>query len=936
MQACAGGDAPCRLLMAKSDPDGAGRWLPLWMHLTDTAGVMRHLVRHWVPEAVLHAASMHREDFEQAAVFAAATHDIGKASSYFQAVIANPRSAALSGMGLIIRPRDGYQFGTRTPHAHAGQWILQSETTGLGVRPGIAAVVGAHHGQPLATHDPVGEPDLVQAYPVNFYGREGDDQEDAQVQAHWQEAWQRIVAEALGLAGAATTDSLPDLNEEAQVLLSGLLIAADWMASNTDYFPLLPGDDLGGSELYPARIEAGCRSISLPQPWQPGTGHDDVQRFCSRFGFMPNEVQQALIKAVRSCREPGVFILEAQMGVGKTEAALAAAELLAGGTGAGGIFFGLPTQATSNGLFARLRAWAASASEGASHAIRLAHGAAELNEDYAAMMAGGRALVDSAADSSDRGLGVHPWFQGGKRALLAEFVIGTVDQFLMASLRRRHFMLRHLGLAGKVVIIDECHAYDAYMQQYLSRALEWMAAYGVAVILLSATLPAASRAKLAESYARSYVRCRLGQRRPLNERREGWRTAGGYPLLTWTDGRDICQRLIMQEVPRRDIALEFIGAAEQLLARLHEALAGGGCACIILNTVRAAQDMYALTRSGLPGARVILYHAQFTMPDRARKERELLTCMGKGSGEQERHRCVLIGTQVLEQSLDYDADLMISQLCPMDLLLQRMGRLHRHERTRPPRLAQPAFLVLTEEDGQPFGRGTQAVYDSYLLLRTWQCLQPAGSVSLPDDIPRLVEEVYRESGPRETDGEIQESDAGLQQAWHDYRRSQDKKTDSAGHYLLAAPIGRRGSLEDMLGNADATPESAAECRVRDGASSIEVLLLKRQGGGSTFVDEEEAGGQLLSPGQVPEHDLARRIACQRLRLPHSLSAPWNQEQTLKELRERGQQELDAWNSSPWLRDRLMLLLDDDGTAQLGGYRLAYSHETGLSCRREEE
>lgn len=293
-----------------------------------------------------------------------------------------------------------------------------------------------------------------------------------------------MVEQHLRAAGFASLEDLPVLSIPQELLLTGMLIMADWIASNTSFFPLLSVEDLGSEALYPKRFVSGWKRIHLPDPWQtPSYIPMDKDSFQNRFGFSPNEVQQAVLDVAASMETPGLLILEAQMGVGKTEAALAAAETFAAKWGAGGLFFGLPTQATANGIFGRLTTWAQTQSEDTVHSIRLAHGMAELNEDYRELFPG-RALVEK--DIPEEGVYVHPWFQGHKQALLADFVIGTVDQLLLVALKQRHLMLRHLGVAGKVVVIDEVHACDAYMDTYLDRALSWLGRYHVPV---SCSLP---------------------------------------------------------------------------------------------------------------------------------------------------------------------------------------------------------------------------------------------------------------------------------------------------------------------------------------------------------------------------------------------------------------------------------------------------------------
>jgi CRISPR-associated endonuclease/helicase Cas3 len=456
--------------------------------------------------------------------------------------------------------------------------------------------------------------------------------------------------------------------------------------------------------------------------------------FENRFGkgspdFHINEVQSNVLKVANGLEQPGLLILEAQMGVGKTEAALAAAEIMASKFSCGGLYFGLPTQATANGIFLRLENWAEEQSnrDYARYAIRLAHGMAELNDSYQALFRGS-AQVEEDEDSC--GLMAHTWFQGTKQALLASFVFGTVDQFLMAALQQKHVMLRHLGLAGKVVIIDECHAYDAYMNYYLDRALEWMGAYHVPVIILSATLPAQRRAELVDAYQKLRLK---GKKVDGN-----WRTSRSYPRITWTAGEQVREASIPLNTPGKTVQMGAVNETE-LADFLREKLAGGGCGGVLVNTVKKAQNLAKQLAEQLPEWEVCLFHARFVAPDRSKKEESLLRRVGKFSTPKERDRLIVVGTQVLEQSLDLDFDIMITELCPMDLLLQRIGRLQRHKRTRPSGLEQAQCLILTNgEEG--FDRGSQKVYGEWLLMRTQELLPK--EIMLPNQIAKLVQDTY--------------------------------------------------------------------------------------------------------------------------------------------------------------------------------------------------
>lgn len=916
--------------VGKTGRDNERGWLPLWMHLRDTAGIIKKLVDNWVPESIFTAADLEHDTFCTAAVFLAATHDIGKATSYFQSVITvscPERRGETQGKGYVILKGDGTADKKITAHASMGQWILQNGIPGFSLPEDFAAVVGAHHGKPCDSVERIG------SHPVNLFGVEkGEDAKNL-----WRSAWRAMINQAMALAEIQDITELPNLSLQAQTLLSGLLIVADWIASNVRYFCLLSMEEEGDESLYPKRIKAAWNMLHFPEIWSSDTYKMDEEMFSQRFGcgrsnFSPKEVQKCMLEVAGNCQNPGIFILEAQMGVGKTEAALGAAEILANHTQQGGIFFGLPTQATSNGLFPRLYEWGQQVSTETANAIRLAHSAAELQEDYHQLILKGKSFLDE----EERGIGIHPWFQGNKRALLADFVMGTVDQFLMASLKRKHFMLRHLGLAGKIVIIDECHAYDAYMNCYLERSLEWMAAYGVPVILLSATLPADRREALINCYVNAYSKYHLKKQKPeITCKNADWKTNESYPLLTWSDGECVAQEEIRQDVSEKTIKIGCISSSAELIRQLKERLQDGGCACVIVNTVKVAQELYDECSGALKNITVELYHAQFSMPDRLKKEKELLRRMGKASDDNSRKGYLLIGTQVLEQSLDYDADFMVTQICPVDLFLQRLGRLHRHPRNgagdvsvRPLRLREPECLILQEED-RLYDDGTGEIYKDYLLLRTNQML--TGEIKLPADIPRLVQKVYNKNLDLGLDGEA------YKKACEIYEDVLREKEVNADHYRMGKPTSIM-CFNNLLVNPEESEERVAEASVRDGVSSLEVLLMRRNADGDiVFATEEYLDKPPVSPLCEPDSETARIIAMQRLKLPHLFSVSRKiSSNTIRDLENRNIKELAQWQRSPWLHGELILLLDQDSRTELNGYQLTYSFEKGLECIRKEE
>jgi CRISPR-associated endonuclease/helicase Cas3 len=892
-------------MAAKSNPENPDEWLPFWLHSRDTAEVMERLLRCWLPEGekaqLLPQGS--EEELYALCRFLSLVHDIGKLTCRFQSQIAFRIAGAaqrLEALGFSLR-----QGWTESyPHGLAGAAILND----LGCPAGIVGIVGSHHGKPLSAMTDL-EDELWSHWYFYFAAEE---------EPCWRTLWEDWLNTALEECGYSSVAELPDLGMTQQVLLVGLLVMADWIASNQRYFPLINCESFGGEQSPAERGRMGWQRLALPDPWAPICTEMDGTLFETRFGaqipnFHINEVQSQVLKVANGLEQPGLLILEAQMGVGKTEAALAAAEIMASKFSCGGLYFGLPTQATANGIFTRLADWAEGQSnrDYARYAIRLAHGMAELNDSYQTLFSG-HAQVEE--DEEHCGLMAHTWFQGTKQALLANFVVGTVDQFLMAALQQKHVMLRHLGLAGKVVIIDECHAYDAYMNHYLDRALEWMGAYRVPVVILSATLPAQRRAELVDAYQRF--------RRKGGKAEGSWRTSRTYPRITWTEGAQVREVNIPQTTPGNQVKMGTIEETE-LADFLRQQLENGGCGGVIVNTVKKAQRLAQRLAEQLPEWEVCLFHAQFLAPDRSKREEELLRRVGRRSSPKERDRLIVVGTQVLEQSLDLDFDLLVTELCPMDLLLQRMGRLHRHKRIRPAQLEVAQCRILTTQE-KGFDDGSQAVYGAWLLMRTQELLPE--EIVLPQQIADLVQDTYEE--PTEPLDDLH------RQAWQEHEKRKKDLHNQAMTYTVPPPeedFYIDGWLYRDIGSAQ-----KADCAVRAGTPSIEVIVMQEKAPGEIFFLPWQNGGQRVSAQEVPSDDLARNIARERLRLPRRFCTPQSIDQTLEDL-EHMTQRVSVWQQAVLLRGELFLLLNDDLRAELGGMTVVYSKTVGfyIEERREE-
>lgn len=907
--------------VAKSDRENGNDWLPFWMHSFDTAGIMEKLAQKRLPESIsdyLCAECGGREKLFSTLKFCALVHDIGKLTIVFQsriydAVDFSPFAdcVELPKSGSLVNASD-------TPHALASEAILLK----LGCREGVASIAGAHHGRPSAWADVRDQISGACTAVENFYGKRG------KYRQLFESLWKEWIDFSLECAGFSELSDLPDMAVPAQVVISGMLVTADWIASNTTYFPLISADQKGEFGDYPKRIENAWTTIGFPNMWESKArfGLDD-EAFKERFGFLPNPTQADIISTATDAESSGIYIIEAPMGLGKTEAALALSEILAARAGAGGMFFGMPTQATSNGIFPRLEKWAGGLAEDEQTllAIKLAHGNAALNEDYRELFTGHSNLNIE----SDSGLIVHDWFSGRKQTLLSDFVIGTVDQLLMAALKQKHVMLKHFGLSGKVVVVDECHAYDAYMSQYLDMAIKWLGIYKVPVIILSATLPEKRRAELIEAYTDSEKRRAKHTEAHVDKTiaDEAWKHSLAYPLLTYTENNAVKQKALAFDGENKEVSVRRI-IRDEVAATAGYAVERGGCVGVIVNTVRKAQEIAAELQSAFPKAEVIIMHAQFIMTDRAKREEQILKRVGKHSTPESRRGLIIVGTQVLEQSLDLDFDLMITELCPMDLLLQRTGRLHRHNRVRPQGLETACCFVLDETDDS-FDSGSAAIYGEWLLMRT-RALLP-NKLTIPSDIPLLVQQTYDETN-NEMLGELTE---GMKKAQEENKLRTGKKRRSAENYLISKPSNKKGKCLDGWLDNDIKPnnEQTGEKAVRDGDPSVDVIALMRDGEGliRIIADKPET---IIPADRPPSREEALLIARQKLRLPGFFGRRWNIDSTITQLESETKSNFSAWQDSALLKEELVLLFDNELNAVLGEVRLHYDIKTGLTYEKE--
>jgi len=529
--------------------------------------------------------------------------------------------------------------------------------------------------------------------------------------------------------------------------MAGLVTLCDWIGSNAEYFPptskTIPLEEYWKATC--KRAEKAVRVVGII----PAT----VALSNSFSSLFPKYVSsatplQAYCDQVEIPQEPQLWILEDVTGAGKTEAALTlAARIMSNGLGQG-CFVALPTMATSNAMYDRMgEVYSKLFLAGEQPSLLLAHGSRHLSEKFRNSF-----LEINAADLTQNGekelsvsVQCSQWLaDSSKKALLADVGVGTLDQVLLGILPARHQSLRLFGLNKKVLIVDEVHSYDPYMNRLLETCLEFHAATGGSVILLSATLPQAMRESLCSAY-----------RRGLGIKTEISLQNNEYPLLTMFSEQSGTKEQKVETRPsvKRSVTVTTIDEIDCVYALIKREVEKGRCICWIRNTVHDVRSSYSalLEREICEDDDVMMFHSRFALRDRLSIEDSVVRKFGPNSTSDDRYGQVLIASQVVEQSLDLDFDIMISDLAPIDLLIQRAGRLQRHER-KEMRDTPTLYLYGPTPDKEPgkdwyeriFPKACYVYPDTANLWRTQQLLVEKGCISMPEGARNLIEGVYGE------------------------------------------------------------------------------------------------------------------------------------------------------------------------------------------------
>ena len=725
---------PYELLWAKIDRKRPDQLHRLRYHLIDVGKCALALWETALPAVLKRqvAVWLGVGETEAGRLFAfwAALHDLGKASPVFQWHSSLPDSQRDRIKKELAQA--SFNFPSKLPttdahHATISTWALLTENLlppqfSPELVKQFALAIGGHHG----------------AWPQSNKLNNMLSDNSGEKLTGWREARQKLVEELLAVFQPPVIARF-ELDTERQnallTLLSGVVAVADWLGSDDKIFGYEDGTRATAD--YAAQAAQNARRALDINKWRTLPELRPALDFATLFpGKTPRPTQAEALHAAAPLTPPALVILEAPMGSGKTEAALGMYAHWAHTADARGLYVAMPTMATSNQMHERVEAFLKQA-YGADVSTLLIHSRAALKD----------ALVDdtdqAGKDKAEQGerAAALTWFLPRKQSLLFPFGVGTVDQAFLSVLQTKHFFVRLLGLSHKVIIFDEVHAYDAYMNTLFKRLLEWLRQLGASVIILSATLPDKTRQDLAQAF----------------ERNAELPAAPAYPRLTWAAGGKADSVALPASAEPRRLQLEWMTPRDDnaIIARLRAELAHGGCAAVICNTVKRAQALYqALLDDNRREPWVeneddlMLFHARFPFAWRDKKEKQVLAKFGppdeKGNNKPERpEKAVLIATQVIEQSLDLDFDLMISDFAPTDFLLQRAGRLHRHTRNeRPPLPDRLLIAAPTAEDGVPqFER--YEIYERYVLLRSWLTVRRYGeTMTLPNDLTKAIEQTY--------------------------------------------------------------------------------------------------------------------------------------------------------------------------------------------------
>lgn len=838
---------------AKKDPlqSGADYHLLVY-HCLDVAAVGKVLLAEEKPltKELAEFLEITPKQLQSLLVFLLALHDLGKFTSAFQKLYSAPNDELLSiescfdydgkkyrhdRMGLYFWNTLLEDFFTfvlgidefnRRTHADISKNLMVLMNCMLG-----------HHGEPINKQDP----QSIKSFT--------EEQNLLAVREFYQDLVQVLTLEfpVEKLASKSWRRKL----ELVSWQIAGIAVLADWIGSDCQFFTYKSKAETL-SDYWEIAQRTAAKAVS-------STDLDKaplVKPFISiqeHFGYTPTPLQH-WAETVDLDDSPQLFILEDVTGAGKTEAALALTHRLMAVGSADGFYFGLPTMATSNAMFSRVAKHYLQMLDSTSDkqpSIVLAHGAREMNDVFSDAVRDAKFTskyedknyhhTDSTATAQ-----CNQWLADSrKKALLAPVGVGTINQALLAVLPRRHQSLRLLGLNRKVLIFDEVHAADEYMFELLESLLALHLHQGGSAILLTATLSLKQRQRLANIWLTT------------SGHKPKALTEDSFPLATNVNLN--CEKLIFEKPlasrsdVSREVLVEHLTCVDECINTILNAVAQNQCVVWVRNSVDDALQAFQQLQAHLGNPQqCILFHSRFVLADRKDIENKVLEVFGKTSTGEQRCGKVLIATQVFQESLDADADVMISDICPIDDLIQRTGRLHRHTRDKmghyqagiiDTRQQPTLYIHAPEYTDTPSGDwlsksfiNTQYVYRS--AGRLWLGLRKLldlGAIRMPEQARDLIEAVY-------SDEALLQIPESLTHQENELFAAERAKAHKAKANLLQW---QQFGYCDQSANAWHEDITDISTRFSD-IETVEVLLLKQdeKGNLTPWVDDEKFAVQL--------------------------------------------------------------------------------------------
>ena len=783
-------------------------------------------------------------------------HDIGKIEYCFQSK--DPETKQL----LLKEGLSAFSSTVNVRHERTGQQILSFllwEQMGEDreARYLFSAIIGAHH---QGKHGGGGKT-----------GKRG-----------WSEFQSAFEKKMRHYFLEETTQVLPVFSEDdagkVGAIVLAIMILSDWIASGPAF---ANAEEWIGADSFEAQIEKNVASFFERSGLSPVSFRWPIC-FCDLWPNIPHDGMRPLQREAELLFENSpdryrFLLIEAPMGEGKTEAGVYAALRLAEQWGKNGFYLALPTAATANQMVDRMRSLLKQ--HHLENEVHLLHSMAWLEHPVS---------VSPSGEESD---GIANWLAPIRRGLLGQFAVGTVDQAMLAATTVKYGALRLLGLSNKVLIIDEIHSYDAYMSEIIVRLLEWCAALEIPVVMLSATLPPEKKQMLLS---------------PLT----ATRLSEDYPLITAvkSDG-SVCERVIPATSHRFAAKCELLPILldpEQIARAAIQLVDNGGCVCVLMNTVKEAQVVYTCIRKIYCGD-LLLFHSQFTAERRAEIESACISRYGKDRANRPR-QSILVATQVVEQSLDVDFDALLTAVAPIDLLIQRLGRVHRHDGAiRPSSLTVPSIHVLIPEDENSFGP-SHYVYPDCLLKSSIRILRQYHTIRVPEDIAKMVREGYSPEIAPESELEL----------WMERTIKEQVEAGAGDQFLINAPDKQYNALYDPIVYEDNDDYAAVATRLSEPSVRLALLEPPLFNKLTPFLIEKNDGIY----AEIWSNDLAKEVLLQSV--------------SVKKSRLKPEKSHELYIQGAKLLSGVWIVRITDGCCQLGnGLTLRNDPELGLIIKEGE-